>query len=127
MDEAEGKEPALDFLDPRVVVQQPEACPDPPPIDLREDGQFGHDEVLHGLGDVLHFSVGHGNEAPGVGQRAVVDREERFDLFQESGLVQRPDLDVAVLDDLFRDGRSFSATLGSIETCPQNAYRSWVL
>ena len=82
---------------------------------------------LHALGDVLHFAVGHGNEAPGVGQRAVVDREERFDLFAESRLVQRPDLDVVALDDLFRDGRSFSATLGSMEMCPQKAYKSWVL
>ena len=56
MDEAEGEEPAVDLLDPRVVVQQPEACPDQPPVDLHEDGQFGHDEELQGLGDVLHFA-----------------------------------------------------------------------
>ena len=112
MNEAEGEEPAVDLLDPRVVIQEAEGCPDLPPVDLHEYRQLGHDQEFQGLGDVLHFGVGHGNEAPGVGQRTVVDREKRPDIFDESRLVQRPDCDVEMLDDLFRDRPQFLADLG---------------
>ena len=111
VEEAERKQPAVDFPDARVVVQQGEHGADDPVVDLRDDGQLRHVQVLQSLGDVFHLARGHRHEAPGVGQRAVVDRQEHLHFVQEARRVQRPDANVVALDDLLAQGLEFLRNL----------------
>ena len=89
--EAERKQPAVNRLDPRVVVEQAESGADRLAVDLRHEGEFRHDQVAEALRHVLHLSRRERHEAPGAAQAGVVDVEKHPHLVVEAAAIERAD------------------------------------
>ena len=91
LEEAERKEPAVDRLDPRVVVEQAEDGADGPALHLGHERQLRHDQVLEACRHVIDLGGRERHEAPGATQAGVVDLEKHPHFLVEPAAVKRAD------------------------------------
>ena len=102
-EEAEREQPAVDRLDSRVIVEQPERGGDRLAVDFGDGRQFRHDQMFHFAAHEFQFLVRQWRETPGADERLVVDVQERADFLGEAAFIEPPEGDIEAADHFAHD------------------------